>query len=66
MTKQFSYTVRLDANGQTQVIALEQMKSANGRAQGQIQGDLTSVMQASDVTALGALLTSLQTLLEAQ
>ena len=66
MIKQFSYTVKKDADGNVQVVAVEQMRSASGKAQGQIQGDLTSAMQAADVQALGALLVSLQALLEAQ
>lgn len=66
MTKEFSFTARKDKDGVLRVQGNEQLKNNAGKPVGNIASDLSDVVSDSEVTAISALLVSLQALLEAQ
>lgn len=66
MTKLFSFNCKSDGEGGVIVQASEQLKSAQGKPMGSVQADISAVVSDDDKAKILSLLSSLQTLLEAQ
>lgn len=66
MTKEFSFSVKKDADGNLVVNAQEQMKSAQGKPLGQIGADISGSVSDPDKASLSSLFDSLKAVLEAQ